>query len=72
MQLKDISASFTVSLIMAVAVYFLKYIPVSYWVVLPLQLLVGTTMFFVICEKIKLEEYLEIKAITKKVFDRIK
>ena len=72
MQLKDISASFTVSLIMAVAVYFLKYIPVSYWIVLPLQLLVGATMFFVICEKIKLEEYLEIKAITKKVFDKIK
>lgn len=72
MQLKDISASFTVSLIMAVAVYFLKYIPVSYWIVLPLQLLVGATMFFVICEKTKLEEYQEIKAITKRVFDRIK
>lgn len=72
MQLKDISASFTVSLIMAVAVYFLKYIPVSYWVVLPLQLLVGTTMFFVICEKTKLEEYMELKAISKKIFDKIR
>ena len=72
MQLRDISASFVVSLIIAMSVYFLKYVPVSYWIVLPLQLLVGSTMFFVICEKIKLEEYLEIKAITKKVFDKIK
>lgn len=72
MQLKDVSSSFVISFVVALTIYFIKYIPVSYWIVLPLQLLVGSTMFFVICEKIKLEEYLEIKAITKKVFDKIK
>ena len=63
MQLKDISASFTVSLTMAVAVYFFKYIPLSYWIVLPLQLFVGAALFFIVCEKAKLEEYLELKTI---------
>ena len=72
MQLKDISASFTVSLIMAMAVFFLKYIPVSYWFVLPLQLIVGAVTFFIICEKSKIEEYQELKIISKKVLDRIR
>ena len=70
MQLKDIFTSFTVSIIIAAAVFFLKYLPVSYWLVLPLQLLVGTVTFCVVCEKIKLEEYLELKDILKKYFTK--
>ena len=72
MQLKDISSSFAVSFIVALTMFFLKYLPMSYWVILPLQLIVGGISFFIICEKIKLEEYLELKAISKKVIDRIK
>ena len=72
MQLKDISASFAVSFIVALTMFFLKYLPMSYWVILPLQLIVGGISFFIICEKIKLEEYLELKAISKKIIDRIK
>lgn len=72
MQLKDISASFAVSFIVALTMFFLKYLPMSYWIILPLQLIVGGISFFIICEKIKLEEYLELKAISKKVIDRIK
>lgn len=70
MQLKDISASFAVSLILAMAVFFLKYMPISYWFVLPLQLLVGVVTFIVICEKSKIEEYQELKIISKKVIDK--
>lgn len=72
MQLKDISTSFVVSLILAMAVFFLKYIPISYWFVLPLQLLVGVVTFIVICEKSKIEEYQELKIISKKVIDKIR
>ena len=72
MQLQDISASFTVSFIMAMAMFFLKYIPMSYWIVLPLQLIVGAVTFFIICEKSKIEEYQELKIISKKVIDKIR
>ena len=63
MQLKDIAPSYGVALFVAVAVYFLKYLPLSYWVVLPLQIAVGVAVFFLVCEKAKLEEYVEVKEI---------
>ena len=66
MQLKDISGSFAISFFMALVVFFLKYIPLSYWLVFPIQIIVGTITFFVLCEKAKLEEYLELKIIVKK------
>lgn len=72
MQLKDISASFLISFIVAFCVYFIKYVPVSYWAVLPLQLLIGGLVFYAICEKTKIEEYMEVKTITKKMFAKIR
>ena len=72
MQLRDISESFVLSFIIGIAVYFLKFIPVSYWIVLPLQILVGAITFFTICEKSRMEEYLELKTIVKNFIDKIR
>lgn len=63
MQLKDIIPSYTVAIIIASSVYFLKYLPLSFWIILPLQLLIGGGVFFVICESRKMCEYIEVKSI---------
>lgn len=63
MQIKDIAPSYGVAFIVAVAVWFLKYLPFSYWAILPLQIVVGVGVFFVLCRVFKFEEYQEIKQI---------
>lgn len=65
MQLKDVAPSYGVAFVVALSVYFLKYLPLSYWIVLPLQIVVGAGVFFAICETRKLPEYLEVKGIAK-------
>lgn len=76
MQLKDVAPSYGIALVVAVSVYFLKYLPFSYWYILPIQIAVGTVVCYVICEISKLPEYLEVKRIAKvftgKIFSRRK
>lgn len=63
MQLKDIAPSYGIAFIVAISIYFLKDLPISNWVILPLQIIIGTIILFVICEKARLEEYVEVKGI---------
>ena len=64
MQLKDIAPSYGIALLVGLSVYFMKFLPISYWVILPLQIVTGTIVLFVVCKKSQLEEYLEVKEIT--------
>lgn len=66
-QLKDISVSYYIATFVAFIIYFLKYMPLSSWVVLPLQIIVGCVLIIVICEIIHPQEYLEIKNILKNI-----
>lgn len=72
MQLKDVAPSYGVALAVAVPVYFLKYLPLTYWVVLPMQILVGAGIFFLLCEKTKLLEYQEVKKIANDYRQKLK
>lgn len=63
MQLKDVAPSYGVAFAISISVYFLKYLPFSYWVVLPIQIIIGTIVFFGICQLTRLEEYEDIKSI---------
>ena len=72
MQLKDIFPSIKLATIVALSVYFIKYLPISYWLVLPLQLLIGATVFWVLCRFLELEEYKELKAIVDPFIKNIK
>ena len=65
MQLRDIVPSYCIALTVALSVFFLKYLPISYWVILPIQFIVGTIVFFVVCETTELPEYIEVKGIAK-------
>lgn len=71
MQIRDISPSYGIACLVAVSVYFLKYLPFSYYIILPIQLIVGLAVFFIICKCCRIEEYKEIKAIAVSYFSRI-
>ncbi len=71
-QIKDIAPSFGIAFLVACSVYFLKYLPISYWIILPLQIIIGVTVFFFIAEKSNLEEYNEVKRIIINYFAKDK
>jgi len=71
-QLKDVAPSYMIGLIIAVSVYFFKFLPVSYYIILPIQVFVGVGMFFLICERRKMEEYMELRAIVFSFLSKIK
>lgn len=66
MQLRDIAPSYALAIAIALPVWFLKFLPLSYWIVLPMQIAVGTTVFFACCKLFKMNEYKEIIDILKK------
>ena len=61
LQLKDVAPSYVVAFIMALSVYFFKYLPVSNWIILPIQFVVGLVVFFLICSICRLREYEDAK-----------
>lgn len=63
MQLKDVAPSYVLAAIIAISVFFLKLLPLSNWAILLIQIVVGAVVFFLICELIKLPEYIEVKEI---------
>ena len=72
MQIKDVAPSYGLGLLIAVSVYFFKYLPISNFIILPIQLVVGAGVFFLVCEKTQREEYKEIKSIVLKYVSKIK
>ena len=67
MQIKDVALSFVISLIMAVVVYLMKYLPLSNWLILPMQIILGFFFFFFLCKITKIEEYKELKNMIKPI-----
>ena len=63
MQLMDVAPSYGIAFVVASAIYFLKYLPWSYWIILPVQIVVGSFVFFFVSEYSQLSEYKELKAI---------
>lgn len=67
MQLRDIAPSFSIAFAIAFSVFFLKYLPISNWLILPMQILVGVAVGAFLFRKAKLEEYEEVKNIVIKI-----
>lgn len=72
MQLKDIAPSYGVAITVAVSVYFLKFLPFSNWIILPLQIVIGLIVFFILSRVTNLEEYHETKALLIPFVERIR
>ena len=66
MQLRDIATSYALAIAIALPVWFLKFLPLSYWIVLPMQVLVGAFTFLAVCKVTKINEYSEILNILKR------
>lgn len=62
-QLKDITPSFLLSLIVAISVFFLKNLPISYYFILVMQFVIGILIVVFVCEKTNNNEYKELKKI---------
>lgn len=71
-QLRDITPSYFTALVIALAVYFLKYLSLPYYIVLMLQIIVGIVACITISEIFKFNEYKELKTIVIKVVNRKK
>lgn len=70
-QLRDILPSIGIAFAMAIPVYLLSFIPISPFVVLPIQIIVGAVITYALCEWTKLEEYIQLKSITLNYIRRI-
>lgn len=70
MQIKDIAPSYGVATTIALSVWFFKYLPLSNWVILPLQIIVAVIVFFIVCKIFKIAEYEEIKQLLKTFIQR--
>ena len=62
-QVMDIIPSFSVAVVMASLVFCMSFLPITAYILFPLQIIVGAIITFFICEKTKLPEYLELKGI---------
>lgn len=72
MQLKDIAPSYGLAFLIAFTVFFLKYLPISYWIVLPLQIAMGLLVFFLVCKLAKMQEYEEVKGMVMPMLNKLK
>ena len=72
MQIKDVAPSYGIATLVAVSIYFLKYLPVSNWVILPIQLVLGFFILIAVCQQIKMRELIEIKGIIQPYLKKIR
>lgn len=63
MQLKDVAPSYGVAICVAMSVFFLKHLPISNWIILPLQLFIGVLLLLIICTKTRMNEYQEVRTL---------
>lgn len=70
MQIKDIAPSYGLATLVVLCVFFLKYLPISYWIVLPLQIILGFVVLICVCQKTKMEEYEELKQMVEPYFKK--
>lgn len=70
-QIKDILPSFGVAVTMALPVYAMNFIPMNHFILLPIQILIGSVITIGICEMVRLPEYLELKTITMPIINKV-
>ena len=69
-QIRDVLPSFLVSIIVATIMWSFTLLPCPVWILLLLQIVAGLVLAFVIYERLRLAEYMEIKQIALAVLHR--
>lgn len=72
MQLADVAPFYGIGTVIALSVYFIKFIPISYFVILPIQVIIGFVVLLCLCKFFHIDEYYEIKKITFQYIKKIK
>ena len=57
MQIKDVAPSYGIATVVALSIYFLKFLSITNWVILPLQCLIGLMTFLMLCRMFHIEEF---------------
>ena len=70
MQIKDVSPSYGIAIVVALSIFFLKYMPLNYWLILSLQIVLGFFVFIVVCRMLNVEEYDTTINMLKQLFRR--
>ena len=71
-QLRDIAPDYMLAVIIVLSVYFFKYLPLNYYLILAIQVTIGIIVFFIICETTKMNEYVELKGIVMRAYENMK
>lgn len=71
-QIKDILPSFGIAVMMATVTYAISLLPLSPFILLPVQIITGAVVTLALCEHFKRPEYLEIKSMALSVLRKIK
>lgn len=72
LQFKDVSHGYEIAIVVALSVYFLKFIPISFWIILPMQIIVGAFVFFFLCKMTNLPEFVDLKEIVINLLSKYK
>lgn len=72
MQLRDIMPSYGLAIAISFPVFFIKYLPCSFYIILPIQIVVGSAVFFVFCRLTNMPEYYELKNIVSIYWRKIR
>ncbi len=70
-QIKDIFQPYIVAGIVFASVYFMKFLPVSFWIVLPLQMIVGLIVVYISCRVLRVKEMYDVYAISTVYFSKL-
>ena len=70
-QIKDILPSIKVSFSVSIPVYILSFLPFSNLIILIIQILFGAVILYVVCEKNKYDEYVELKDLLANYLNKI-
>lgn len=71
-QLKDILPFYGIGLLVAVSVFFFRFLPLSNYIILTIQIVTGTIVFLGICLVFKINEYQDVKQILHQYMSKIK
>ncbi len=71
-QIIDVLPSFGIALFMATVVFIMSFIPLSPFILFPLQIVVGAAIAIGLSKKIKLSEYIELEDIAKKFLAKLR
>ena len=71
-QIKDILPFYGLGFSLAVSVYFFRYLPLSNYIILSIQLIIGIIVFIGICLAFKINEYQDVKQILHQYVSKVK